>query len=273
MNYSLLVDGKTLIAGNSFALVMVLIGLLVIVLLIEMLLWRKRREKEVVQHEFISIIAHKFRTPLTQVKWLVETALTSEKDAYKQKDLKDIKESNDKLIVLMETLISLTNNDKDDRTTYELERTDIYNFMHSISEEMRPLFQEKNISFSVQSTQPNLAVQINRTGMKFVIQTLLHNSYAYSHPGREVRVIITKHFRKIRISFIDSGIGIEPQDLSKVFTKFYRSESAERMDTEGFGVSLFISRSIVRRNNGTIKAYSAGLEQGSVFRVTLPKVR
>ncbi|MDD5165570.1 MAG: HAMP domain-containing sensor histidine kinase [Candidatus Pacebacteria bacterium] len=273
MNYALLVDGKTFITGNSFTLISVLIGLLVIVTLIEIQLWRKRKKKEVVQHEFISIIAHKFRTPLTQVKWLVETALTSEKDAYKQKDLKDIKESNDKLIVLMETLISLTNNDKDDRTTYELERTDIYDFVHSISEEMRPLFQEKNISFSVQSTRPDLAVKINRTGMKFVIQALLHNSYAYSHPGREVRVIITKHFGKIRISFIDSGIGIEAQDLSKVFSKFYRSENAERMDTEGFGVSLFISTSIVSRNNGSLRAYSAGIEQGSVFRLTLPRIK
>ncbi|MES2314984.1 MAG: HAMP domain-containing sensor histidine kinase [Patescibacteria group bacterium] len=257
----------------NYDLLTILFGLLVIILLIEIRLWRKRKASELVQHEFISIIAHKFRTPLTQVKWLVETILTNETDPYRQKDLNEIKESNDKLVALMETLMSLTNSDKDDKTTHEVERTDIYTFVHDIGEDMRPLFQEKNISFAVQCDSPNLAVKINRTGMKFVIQTLLHNSCIYSHPGREVSVIITKHFRKVHISVIDAGIGIDPQDLPRIFSKFYRGESAGHMDTEGFGVSLFISKSIVRRNRGSIKAYSAGSEQGSEFTISLPRVR
>lgn len=273
MDYTLLIDGSPVFSGNSVTLITVLFALGVIVIIIEVALWRKRREREVVQHEFISIIAHKFRTPLTQVKWLVETILTNERDPYRQKDLGNIKESNDKLVALMETLISLTNSDKGDKTTYELEKTNIYEFTRTISEEMRPLFQEKNISFSVQCTRPDLTVLINRTGIRFVIQSLLYNSCVYSHPGRQVDVIISKHFRKVHVSVIDSGIGIAPQDLNKVFSKFYRGDNAERMDTEGFGVSLFISRSIVERNKGSIKAYSAGTEQGSVFTLSLPKVR
>jgi len=243
------------------------------ILLVEIAMWRKRQRHEVIQHEFISIIAHKFRTPLTQVKWLIETILANEQDPYRKQDLKNIRESNEKLIVLMETLISLTNGDRDDRHTYELERVPVCDFVRGVAEEMRPLFQEKNISFAVLCDDADMAIKINRIGIQFALQALIHNSCTYSHPGTKVDVVVKRHFRKVTISVIDAGIGIEHRDLTRVFSKFYRADNAERMDTEGFGVSLFISQSIVRRNKGTIKAYSAGQEKGSIFTITLPRVR
>ena len=76
----------------------------------------------------------------------------------------------------------------------------------------------------------------------------------------------------IVIGRIDDGIGISPEELPLIFTKFFRSESSRRMDTEGFGISLFLSKAIIRRHKGEIGVSSDGLDKGARFDVTLKVV-
>jgi signal transduction histidine kinase len=251
----------------------IVVALILAIALAVKILWRKLRENQSVKYEFITIIAHKFRTPLTEIKWTIDTVMENESDPYLRKSLTDIQKASDKLAALMGTLIELTNKDTGAGLAYIFERTLIYDFVREIGDGLRNSFQEKNISFSVQCADPTLAVFINKIGMRFVLQALIENSCVYSPPGRRVDVVIFQKHRKVYISITDDGIGIRPRDLSKVFGKFYRARNAKRMDTEGFGVSLFMAQSITRRNHGVIRAFSEGIDRGSTFTIIVPRVK
>jgi signal transduction histidine kinase len=108
--------------------------------------------------------------------------------------------------------------------------------------------------------------------MEFVLAALLDNACLYSPPGRDVSVAVSAEGSDAAISVTDNGIGMAPADISRVFTKFFRSKEAKAADSEGFGVSLYLAQSVARRHGGKIRAESEGSGKGSTFSVVLPRV-
>lgn len=231
---------------------------------------RTSRENKTLKYEFINIIAHKFRTPLTHVKWSTDTLLAAETDAYKKEALSNIKNSNEKLIGLVNTLLETTDAENGSSGLYVFETVNLGDFVRIIGDNFKSLFREKNVSFTIQEHVPGLRVSIDKARLEYVLDTLFDNAYSYTPTGKNVEVVIGKSGRNAVISVTDSGIGIAPEDVSRVFEKFYRGDNAQRMDTEGFGVGLFLAQSIAKRLHGRIEASSQGPDMGSTFSVILP---
>ena len=78
---------------------------------------------------------------------------------------------------------------------------------------------------------------------------------------------------EIIINVSDNGIGIAPEDISKVFTRFYRVDKSHNSDERHTGLGLAISKRVVEAHGGTIDVTSAGINKGSTFIVSLPKNR
>jgi two-component system sensor histidine kinase MtrB len=182
-------------------------------------------------------------------------------------------ESNEKLIKLTNTLVELTDAAGAASSTYSYERVSLCDFVRDAAASFKDMFHEKNIFFSVQCPTEPLFVKIDKQRMEFVIQTLLENALNYTSPGKTVEVQIVRSGRHGIVSVTDHGIGIDPGDMPSIFTKFFRTKSAQNMDTEGFGVGLYLARSVTRRHKGTLAAYSAGADKGSTFTLTLKRVR
>lgn len=254
---------------NSFIPLILGISILILFCLVIYFIIRKLNENETLKYEFITIIAHKFRTPLTQVKWSVDELIGGEQDSYRKQSLKDIQQSNEKLIKLTGALIELTDSDNNASSSYTFETVSLGDFIRTVSESFKDAFHEKNIFFSVQCQSEEIKVNIDKQRMEFVFQTLLENAITYTTPGKNVTVIVQQIGGKAVVSVTDGGIGISEKDLSSVFSKFYRTENAKNTDTEGFGVGLYLSKAIVRRHKGKITVDSAGINFGSTFTVTL----
>jgi signal transduction histidine kinase len=235
-------------------------------------LWRRLREDESMKREFASIIAHKFRTPLTHIKWSADNLIMSETDPYSKRSLSDIKESNEKLIKLTGTLLELTDSDDAAVASYKLEHLDISSLARAAVEVSRKALHEKNLFLSIECSEPEIFVRADRSRMEFVLAALLDNACLYSPPGRDVSVAVSAGSGEAVISVTDNGIGMAPADVSRVFTKFFRSKEARAADSEGFGVSLYLAQSVVRRHGGRIDASSKGPGKGSTFSVVLPRV-
>lgn len=235
--------------------------------------WLKVRDYETLKSEFITIIAHKFRTPLTQMKWLIEEILEKEKDPYKTEGLKNLEKSNQNLIDLTGTLIELTESGDKSLASYSFEKTDVCTMMREMMESLKDDFHEKNIFISFKCSVPEIFAKLDKQRMEFVFHTLLENSMHYSYVGKNVDVSISLHGRKIIIEVTDYGIGIDKSEMPRLFTKFFRSQSAQSMDTDGFGVGLYLAQSIMKRHKGKIEAFSEGINTGSTFRITLPSVK
>jgi len=249
-------------------------GILVLIVIIIFIvgLWRKIRQNEELKTEFITIVAHKFRTPLTQTRWLTETLLSDEKDPYKKESILEIQKANQGLINLTNTLIELTDSDSSSVASYMFEKIALCSMVRSVGESMKDLFKEKNLFFSVKCPENEVYVKGDRARLEFVIQTIFDNAIVYSPTGKNVEISVEGSGRTSTVSVRDHGIGIDPSDLERIFTKFFRSEEAQRIDTEGFGICLYLARAITRRHHGKIEVFSEGRGYGSTFKVILPKV-
>ncbi len=237
------------------------------------LIWKKMGMNEVLKYEFITIVAHKFRTPLTHIKWSTDELVKTEQDPYRKEAIQDIHRSNEKLIKLTNTLVEITDSENASSTVYVFERTDVCEFARKIGEEIKNEFHEKNVFFSIQCAPEPIFAKMDTQRMEFALQTILENAKNYTPPGKNVEVTVMREGHKALISVRDGGIGIDKKDIELIFTKFYRTENAKSADTEGFGVGLYLARAIVKRHKGTIDIYSEGIGLGSTFTIVLPLAR
>ena len=271
MNYQPFVDDKFFWGGNisTFFLVTFIVVVLAIGLAAE--IWRRLRQNEVMKYEFITILAHKFRTPLTHLKWQLEELSSSSAEPAAKEMIADISGSIDQLISLTGTMLELTDSENKSKTLYKFERVSLCDFVKNVTQPFKNMFHEKNISFSVRCEGQEVFARIDKPRMEFVLHALLENSHAYTPPGRNIDIIVSQTWHKAMISIKDAGIGIESKDLPHIFEKFYRAENARRADMEGVGIGLFLAQSIVRRHKGKIEVYSEGRDRGTLFRVVLPR--
>lgn len=273
MDYQIFINHNEVLAGDLNILVPCLIvGLFILLYLIRFVI-RKLRMGETMRYEFITIIAHKFRTPLTQIKWIIESTLPLENDPFKKEGLQNMSKSAETLIGLTNTLVELTNSTNRKSSSYNFERLNICDVVAKISDSLKNRFHEKNIFFGITCAVNEIYVEVDRPRIEFVLQTLLENSINYSHPGGNVKIDISINRRDVHISIADQGIGIAPADANRLFSKFFRAKSAQTMDTEGFGVGLYLANSIVKKHSGYLEFFSEGVDKGTTFTVVLPIVK
>ncbi|HTK33153.1 MAG TPA: ATP-binding protein [Candidatus Paceibacterota bacterium] len=235
-------------------------------------IWRKARESDVLKYEFINVVTHKFRTPLTSIKWisenLKETAPQDMKD-----DLLHIQSANDRLVELTNLLVNLAGTD-DKSYEYAFSNVDVGAMLNNAVAEAKIKCDEKGITVSYTS-HGQCMIFADQNKIKFVLQTLLDNAISYTPKGGKISVEISVNNsqfsgEKVWISITDTGIGIPKDEQKFIFTKFYRAQNGRKADTEGMGIGLYLSQRIVERHKGKIIAQSAGEGRGTTFVVTLP---
>ncbi len=222
--------------------------------------------------EFVSIISHKFRTPLTSVRWLTENLVQTEKDDFRKKDLQDIHILNQQLIDLTNTLIELADMEKISKEQYTFEEVSLYDVVNESAQKIKELAGVKNIAFNLACKDRAIKVKIDRARFEFIAHTILDNSVVYTKSGGKVDVLITSIGDKAVINVTDNGIGIAPNAIWHIFSEFYRAPNAVSFDTEGLGVDLFLAQKIAHRLGGEIRVSSQGENLGSMFELILPKV-
>lgn len=223
---------------------------------------RKNKELENMKYEFITVAAHKFRTPLTEIKWATKTLLDSEKDGMKIKLLQQIASSNNNIISLADYLMSSVETEGRD---YSYQKQPI-DFKEAMAEPIKNLRQQagnKNIALEINITSEPAIVKIDKERITSVAQVLFDNATTYTK--NKITVNIKKDDGWVTLSVADNGIGISKQEQEKIFSRFYRTHDAQLAQTEGAGVGLYIARSIIERHGGKIGVESTGEGAGSEF--------
>lgn len=255
--------------GFPFWVIPFLFGALAVA--IGFFLWSKIRRGDILKYEFVAIITHKFRTPLTYIKWSAENLARKAISQDVRQDIESIEKANLKLIELTNLLVNLSDLEKTmgDNYTYRMDRADISELC---AETLKSFYQEielKGIMFN-ENIQPEMFADADQSRIKFVIQTLVQNALTYTEKNGKISVSLLQNGREIIFSVADSGIGFEQNEKSLLFSKFFRSKSAVSADTEGMGIGLYISRKIIYRHGGKMLAKSEGKGKGSIFSFSLP---
>ncbi len=243
-----------------------------LILLIGFSLWRKLHENESLKYEFITIITHKFRTPMTHIKWILADLIQSETDPYRKESLTKLERSNDDLVQLVSALIEVTDTPKKGKASYQFERVNLVDLTRGVFNLFDHSFKEKNISITLDFRTADIFVKVDRSRLEFVLSTIIENASMYTSTGQKVLISVGSKWRKAIVTVADEGIGMSSLDMHNVGTKFFRAKTARAMDTSGFGINLYLARSIIRRLHGKLEIYSAGLKTGSTFKVILSKV-
>lgn len=220
---------------------------------------------------FVSVVSHELRTPLTSIMAYVENMLQglvgplNEKQGYY---LTRIKHNAERLTRMLTELLDLS---RIETGAVELRWTSflVEQFLKDIVDEFRQQARNRMLVLEERYGHQDLWVVGDPDKLHQVLTNLLQNAIEFTPPGGRVRVESKRlENRSIQISVSDTGCGIPPDELPRVFDTFYRgrSESSER---RGAGLGLAIAKNLVELHGGTIRVESAP-EQGSSFSIILP---
>lgn len=232
-------------------------------------IWRQIREADILKYEFINNISHKFRTPLTHIRWFAEE-LRSEADPQKrEQNVQLIQQASMRLFELTNIVIDVAR-DSNNIYQYQYSKVAVPEVFSEIYEGHDEQIKRKKQHVSV-VIEPNLPeINADRTRLRFAFQILFENALIYTPLGGDIEVSIKKLGDEIVFSVKDDGIGIDPKEIPHLFAKFYRTENARHADTEGMGIGLYMTKEIVEKHNGRIWVTSEGVGKGSTFSLALP---
>jgi len=245
------------------------IVLAIIFVLIGAGVWRRLSETDVLKYEFITVITHKFRTPLTRIKWAAEDVLEAVPQS-KKESVDTILESERQLLALTNILVHLSEADVS-AFDYHPQAVNVQSLFADLGVQYSTRADRKGVAISFNSPT-DLAVLIDPEKSSFIFQILIDNALSYTPSGGSIRVTAGRDVDPghILIKVSDTGIGMSRETASRVFRRFYRGENARHADTEGMGIGLFMAKRIAEKQGGKIFVNSDGEGKGSTFSVRLP---
>ncbi|HEU5073850.1 MAG TPA: ATP-binding protein, partial [Polyangiaceae bacterium] len=216
--------------------------------------------------EFLSVVSHEFKTPLSVLQLQIE-ALTRQKDALDPALLKNIqraKRSSDHLLRTVDAILEVT---RITSGTFALKR-DVFDLAEALSdvvESVRPHAQLAGCELMLEVEAP-LIGSWDRRRLEHVVTQLLMNALTYA-AGAPIRISLTRRADEAWLEVADSGPGIDSRDLSRIFDRFERATSMRHFS--GLGLGLYLAREVVQAHGGNVSAEdTAG--RGAHFIMRLP---
>lgn len=222
--------------------------------------------------DFVSVATHQLRTPLSAIRWTLSMLLkgdlgplNDEQRAFIMKTY----ESNNRMITLLGDMLF---SDRIDSGKLPLAKIPVSlpDLVDNLLLEMRPIAAKKQIAIEFpQSGASMTPVHLDPRQMRAVFQNLIENAIKYSKSGGVIRITLAPNAAHMIITIEDHGIGIPPDQQKDVFTRFFRARNAIKVETDGSGLGLFIAKSIIERNGGTI-SFESVENEGTIFRLEVP---
>jgi signal transduction histidine kinase len=225
--------------------------------------------------EFFSIASHELRTPLTAIRGNSEMVLDMYADKVKDPDLKemlvDIHSASIRLIDIVNDFLEVSRIEQG-KVELRFENFNIQEVIHKVVKDMRNMVQQHNITLVYSTPHTHLPmVRADKNRIEQVLINLIGNAIKFTqHGGITISAEAIESF--IKVTVIDTGIGISPENQSRLFRKFQQAgESMIARDvTQGTGLGLYISQLLMSNMGGTIGLEKSTLGQGSVFAFTIP---
>jgi len=233
--------------------------------------WQRAQLADALKYEFIAVVIHKLRAPMTYIKWSLSEWPNIRQESEKTKIIGQIESANKRLTELTDVLMGLVKIDVSDYK-YNFEKRNLANFADDALAGLFQRIKEKGVNL-VKSYESGLPeVMLDEKRFRFALQVILENAVNYTKRDGAVEVKLARdsHTSSVLISVKDSGIGITKEELPHLFSKFYRAGRAQTADNEGMGIGLYMVKKIVERHNGKIWAESAGSDHGATFFIRLP---
>lgn len=221
----------------------------------------QQKQKEIIQ-SLISDIAHQTLTPISNIKIYGE--ILSEENKENREEIDTILEQVEKLDFLIQSLVKLSRMESGIITVHP-EQISLVLLLKEVQREYEVKAKEKNVALIVCNTDFQVVCDLKWTAE--AVGNIIDNAIKYTPDGGTIRVTAEKYSFFVRVDVRDNGIGMEKEEIPKIFGRFYRSLSV--MNQPGVGIGLYLAREIIQAQKGYMKVKSEK-GKGSVFSIFLP---
>jgi PAS domain S-box-containing protein len=232
-------------------------------------------EADRAKSEFISTVSHELRTPMTSIKGYADLMLIGAAgpvNENQQRFLSVIKSNADRLSILVNDLLDISRIESG-RVKLELKPAAVELLIESVVTFLHSKFEEKQLAVQVVLPDGGLPrVHADRDRVIQILMNLVSNAHQYTPPGGAVTVSAHEAGEFVQIDVADTGVGIAPENQSKVFERFFRVDDPDVNEFPGTGLGLAIVKSLVEMHEGRIWLQSE-VGRGTTFSFTLRAVR
>ena len=268
----------TWIHDNSRRLAIDLLGVILFAILIAgvvlntVFLVREIRRNEQ-QDSFLNAVTHELKTPIASIRLYLDTLQRRPvDDVQRTKFYNTMRSDTDRLLSTVEQVLKAGELGQRQRVR---QRTRVE--LHPLVAECvatvcsRHHLQNDAITLLDVPGGVRLFVRANSADLRTAVSNLLDNAVKYSPSGVHITCrLAIEHYTWVSLSITDQGLGIQASDLKRIFKRFYRSSTTDRIKIKGTGLGLFLVRTIAQQHGGDVKAMSEGLNKGTTMLLRLP---
>lgn len=233
---------------------------------------KKLKEIDEVKSRFFTNISHELRTPLTLIIGPLESLVNDNSEATgstftKQKEM--MLRNSKRLLNLIDQLLDVSRIESG-IVALSVEPVLIFPFLRKNIAYFSEAIDTKKIILELTSSALSQEVFIDPEKMEKVIANLINNAIKFTPEGGKILIQLKDDPKEFTITVTDTGVGIDPDQLQKIFDRFYQTGNSENRSTQGFGIGLSIAKELIELHSGTITVNSEP-GKGTSFVLTLLK--
>jgi PAS domain S-box-containing protein len=227
---------------------------------------------EELQRDFVSIVSHELRAPLTAIKGFAKTLVLKDDEltpATRREFLSTVNEQAERLARLVDDLLQVSRIDAN-RVRVEWTEVDLDTVVHDLTAQFHSKWGSRRVIVDTSRGLP--AIRADRPKLDEILINLIDNAIKYSPAWTPVRVAARVVGDEVEVVVQDRGFGIAPEDAAELFQKFHRVSTPATRDIGGTGLGLYIVKGLVEAHGGRVWVESVP-DVGSTFAFTMPRAR
>lgn len=221
--------------------------------------------------EFVSVVSHQLRSPLSNLKWVVDLLISGKIESVSEKQsvyLQILRENSRRMEGLVSDLLIVSRIEADN-LPFKIEKASLVELIKSLISRIESFAKASNIEIKliIEENLPEFFFDYQK--IEQAVNNILDNAIRYIKGNGKIEVILKKEANKLCLEIKDNGVGIPKEDQKYIFQKFFRASNASKIQAQGSGLGLYIAKSIIEKSGGKIYFVSRENE-GSVFTINLP---
>jgi signal transduction histidine kinase len=234
---------------------------------------RQLEELNQMKSFFVSSVSHDLKTPLTSIRMFAEILQTRKKSIPKSEKeyLEIIQGESERLARLIDNVLEFTKIERGVKE-YSMTQVSLNSVVKFVIRIFQYQFELQSVTSKMNLSRRSIIVNADHDALIQVLTNLIANAIKYSPDSVHISVSTGVQGARAFVKIADKGMGIDAQELSKIFEPYYRSPSVESRQMDGTGLGLALVRHIIHAHNGTIDVRSDP-GKGSTFTVFLPAVK
>ncbi|OGZ23614.1 MAG: hypothetical protein A3A08_00165 [Candidatus Nealsonbacteria bacterium RIFCSPLOWO2_01_FULL_41_9] len=266
--------------GNKFidspeAVILIVLSVTVILFIIAFIIvqsFDKLAQANRMKSEFISIVSHQLRSPLTNLKWALDFLTSGNggmiSEEKKVEYYKTLSENAERMGELIDNLLIVSRMEQG-KIVLKKEMISLEELIRGLIHDFQPFATASNVKIKFKAEDKMPKIFADPYQVKLLVDNLLNNAIRYTKNGGMVEIGLSSRKEKLFFEIKDSGVGIPKEDQKYIFQKFFRAGNALKQQTQGSGLGLYIAKSVVASSGGKIN-FKSEEGKGSTFWFTLP---